>query len=121
MRKHLPEIGWPVYDLRRRKFGICIDVNAEMALVHVEGDRFPRWITANENEYEYPMFYINDSVICRGMDEDPEPFYIKHVHYHVPNDTWQYTIARQGMKGFDRYVVEDERLLTLVERFISKI
>lgn len=120
-RDYLPQVGWPVFDLRRRKFGICIEhiltEKGIAASVHIEGDRYPITITPELIEYEYPKFYNNDEVEWNG-----EPgYYIKHVHYHVPRDIWQYTISKQGMEGFDRFVVEGEKELKLLRRFISKI
>jgi hypothetical protein len=135
-RVHWPEIGWPVFDLKRRKFGICIGAGLwhgkEVSIVHIEGDRFPSHIVPEDVKYEYPKFYNNDEVAWThqvegdGMDLPPRMtkdlgYYIKHVHYHVPRDVWQYTIARQGMEGFDRILVEDESSLELITRFVPKI
>lgn len=120
-RDYLPEIGWPVYDLRRRRFGICIGGtiidNEEYAKVHIEGDRYPVTISPEMPEYEYPAFYINDQVTWKGEDG----YYIKHVHYHVPKNVWQYTIAKEGIAGFDRFVVEGGNDLELVKRYVSPI
>lgn len=129
-RYFLPQIGWPVYDLRRRKFGICIDLLDNEAIVHVEGDRYPVKVKANQQEYEYPKFYINDEVSWKKLTEagDGTPYmtqdagyFVKHVHYHVPKDKWQYTIGKQGIEGFDRFVVEGEHNLTLTKAFVPKI
>lgn len=125
-RYHLPEIGWPVYDLRRRKFGICIDTIGTKAVVHVEGDLNPVTVSPEMKEYEYPEFYMNDEVTWMEaipdwpyVKKDPG-YFIKHVHYHVPKDEWQYTIAKQGVEGFDRFTVTGKEL-DLITRFIPKI
>lgn len=120
-RDYLPELGWPVYDLRRRKFGICIGRYGEMAMVHVEGDVKPRLITSNEEEYEYPKYYVNDAVTWFLSMQESAVYYIKHVHLHVPKGVWQYTIAQQGIDGFDRFTVDGDNGLDLVERHIPKI
>lgn len=135
-RTHLPEIGWPVFDLKRRKFGICVGrglwQGKDNAMAHIEGDRFPSNIFPGDIAYQFPKFYINDEVAwthqVEGDGRDIPPhmtkdlgYYIKHVHYHVPRDVWQYTIAKQGMDGFNRFTEEDERNLELITRFVSKI
>ena len=123
-RDYLPEVGYPVYDLRRRKFGICIQSDADneympRVLVHIEGDLNPRWITSNEKEYEYPKFYISDAVQWLRMGPSRErTFYVKHVHLHVPRGIWIYTIAEAGINGFERYDVEGEYYLELMERAV---
>lgn len=122
-RTYLPEIGYPVYDLRRRKFGICINTDenefVNKALVHIEGDRYPRWITADDVTYEYPKYYMNDAL--RLLEKPSNVFYVKHVHLHVPRNIWQYTIAQQGIDGFDRFTIEGETQLELIERYVPVI
>jgi len=124
IRAFLPEIGFPIYDLRRRKFGICIQSDADneympRVLVHIEGDLNPRWITSNEKEYEYPKFYINDAVqwLRRGPSRE-RTFYVKHVHLHVPDNLWEYTISEQGISGFERYTIRGDYELELVNRAV---
>jgi hypothetical protein len=129
-RYSLPEIGWPVYDLRRRKFGICIDHEGMQAIVHVEGDYYPVRVNLEMPEYEWPEFYINDEVswthmVPEGLENPPYMteelgYFIKHAHYHVPKDVWEYTISKLGIKGFDRFVVTGKEL-KLIKRFEPKI
>jgi hypothetical protein len=122
-REYLPCIGWPVYDLRRRKFGICIDVMPATGafLVHVEGDRFPRYGTPDDVEYEYPKFYNDDALKWSGENDPNAIFYVKHVHLHVPDSVWEYTIAQSGIKGFDRLTIRGENDLFLLKRHVSKV
>lgn len=107
VRDFLPKVGYPVYDLRRRKFGICIYKDEDQCLAHIEGDQKPRFITQDNPDYEYPKFYMDDEV----QYQNEEGYFIKHAHYHVPKDVWEYTIAKLGMEGFDRITVTQDELI----------
>lgn len=126
-RDYLPRTGFPVYDLRRRKFGICVSGihDKGTALAHIEGDTLPVSVAPHMNEYQYPKFYNNDEVkytiVKDGTSISEEGYYVKHVHYHVPKNIWQYTISKQGIEGFDRIVVEGEDPLEIITPYTSPI
>jgi hypothetical protein len=120
IRDWVPMVGWPVYDLRRRKFGVCVRQMFGISEAHIEGDSKPRIIKEEDIDFEYPKFYINDGVRWISIhSQKGRIYYVQHVHYHVPKDIWQYTIALEGMEGFDKFVVTQDEL-EIVEPYSPK-